>query len=141
MDGEGTGLDRNSLYERLLAQDRSVVDGLREREAGAEGSLDWAWFAEGDVKGVADGERRKVEKQRKDKAEELARKKDAGAGKRLLRTTSRGGEQEEVKPSLEETRNGMQLPDLKVEATQRIVSEFLGAIKESLEAARKAHLK
>lgn len=140
VDNGGTKLDRDALYEQLLTQDRVVVDGLKDSEVGAKGTLDWAWFADADVNGVADGERRKVEKQRKEKGEELARK-DAAAGQGLFRSISRVGGDAAVKTDMVSTGLRKQLPYPQVDATKRVLSEFLGAVKESLEAARKAHVR
>lgn len=140
VDDAAHGLDKEALFEDLVNQDRDLAGSLVESDESVEGSLEWAWFAGRDVIEVASGERRKVEQQKRDKAEEK-RTKIASGSKKLSKTSSRlTGELfqgEEEKPRVFRK----QLADPSVEASRGVLDRYLSAIKGSLEAAREARLK
>lgn len=148
--GTGLGaleLDKDELYQDLLAQDRSVRDQLVQVEAnGVEGGLEWAWFANPDVANVASGEQRKFERQQRDQKRDEAEKQRAkagGGGGGLFRTKSRtttvseGGNNHGASDrATESAKKRLQVPEPTVSASRRLLAKYRDMLGPALEAAR-----
>jgi hypothetical protein len=168
LDGDGGDpwaekLDKDDLYEDLLAQDRWIKDELVEVSDAdgmllGEGGLEWAWFAEPDVEAVASGERRKYERQQREKKREVEDRQRArangsgagGGGGGLFRTKSNKGKvsngavdgaqlhDETVAGS---RRKRLVVPEPSVKATRQLLARYRELLGPALESARDNNVK